>query len=155
MTVCNSTIQLSTRGSCDVVDITSQVEKVLQESALRTGVVTIFVPGATAGVTTIEYEPGCVKDLKDAFERLVSENGYYAHNARWHDGNGFSHVRAALLGPSLQVPFSEGRLMTGTWQQIILVDFDNRPRRREVIVQILGEGSTGNEADKSSSIGSA
>jgi secondary thiamine-phosphate synthase enzyme len=139
MPVISKTIQFSTRGFCDVVDITPQIDAALQSVGLRSGVVTVFVPGATAGVTTLEFEPGCVQDLKETFERLVSEHASYAHNARWGDGNGFSHIRGALLGASLQVPFSEKKLLTGTWQQIVLVDFDNRPRRREVILQFLGE----------------
>jgi secondary thiamine-phosphate synthase enzyme len=139
MPIITKTIQLSTRGFCDVVDITPQIDAALRAVELRGGVVTIFVPGATAGLTTLEFEPGCVQDLKDAFERLVSEHASYAHNARWGDGNGFSHIRAALLGASLQVPFSEKKLLLGTWQQVVLVDFDNRPRRREVILQFMGE----------------
>jgi secondary thiamine-phosphate synthase enzyme len=133
-------IQVSTCGFCDVVDITERVEAALDSlKEITEGVVTLFVPGSTAGLTTIEYESGCIKDLKAAFQRLAPENCHYAHNARWGDGNGFSHIRASLLGPSLHVPFIKKRLLTGTWQQIILVDFDNRPRRREVILQFLGE----------------
>jgi secondary thiamine-phosphate synthase enzyme len=139
MQIVTKTVQLSTRGFCDVLSITEPVETALRETLLRNGVVTVFVPGATAGLTTLEFEPGCVRDLKEAFERLASQHANYAHNARWGDGNGFSHIRAALLGASLQVPFSERRLLTGTWQQVVLVDFDNRPRRREVILQFIGE----------------
>jgi secondary thiamine-phosphate synthase enzyme len=139
MTVETKMIQLSTRGFCDVVDITGKVESILASlKEITEGTVTLFVPGSTAGLTTIEYESGCMQDLKDAFERLVPQGQEYAHNVRWGDGNGFSHIRAALLGPSLHIPFSRKRLMTGTWQQIVLVDFDNRPRRREVILQFLG-----------------
>lgn len=139
MAVETRSIQLSTKGFCDVRDITDEVQSALASTALSKGVVTVFVPGATAGLTTLEFEPGCIQDLKAAFERLVSEQADYAHNARWGDGNGFSHLRAALLGASLQVPFASKRLLTGTWQQIVLVDFDNRPRRREVILQFVGE----------------
>jgi secondary thiamine-phosphate synthase enzyme len=139
MPVITKTIQLSTHGFCDVVDITPQIGAALGAVELRSGVVTVFVPGATAGLTTLEFESGCMQDLKDAFERLVSEHASYAHNARWGDGNGFSHIRAALLGASLQIPFSEKKLLTGTWQQVVLVDFDNRPRCREVILQFMGE----------------
>ena len=103
------------------------------------GVIALFVPGSTAGLTTLEYEPGCVQDLQDALERLVPRTAHYAHNARWGDGNGFSHIRAALLGPSLQVPFSGKELRVGTWQQVVLVDFDNRPRQREILLQFIGE----------------
>jgi secondary thiamine-phosphate synthase enzyme len=122
----------------DVVDLTGQVATLVQGSAMENGTVTVFVPGSTAGVTTIEFESGVVGDLKQAFERLIPRNIRYDHDARWGDGNGFSHVRASLLGPSLTIPFSAGRLLLGTWQQIVLVDFDNRPRDREVIVQVQG-----------------
>jgi len=131
--------QVSTKGYCDVVDVTDQVRDLVKKSGARDGLATIFVPGATAGVTTVEYESGLVADLKAAFERLVPRDEPYAHDARWGDGNGFSHVRAALLKASLSVPFSGGDLTTGTWQQIVVIDFDNRPRRREVVVQVMGE----------------
>ena len=139
MLVETKTIQVSTQGFCDIVDITSKVETLLAATRLTEGTLTVFVPGSTAGLTTIEYESGCVHDLKQAFERIAPTEAQYEHNARWGDGNGFAHVRAALLGSSLHIPFSGKRLLRGTWQQIILVDFDNRPRRREVIVQFLGE----------------
>ena len=139
MLVETKTIQVSTQGFCDIVDITSKVETLLAATGLTEGTLTVFVPGSTAGLTTIEYESGCVHDLKQAFERIAPTEAPYEHNARWGDGNGFAHVRAALLGASLHIPFSGKRLLRGTWQQIILVDFDNRPRRREVIVQFLGE----------------
>jgi len=132
-------IQFSTQGFCDVIEITSEVESALASQELTRGVVTLFVPGSTAGLTTLEYETGCVEDLKTAVDRIVPERAEYAHNTRWEDGNGFSHVRAALLGPSLQIPFSDKKLQTGTWQQLVLVDFDNRPRQRELIIQIMGE----------------
>ena len=122
-----------------MIDITDEIQAALDETQLVDGVVTIFVAGATAGVTTIEFESGCVQDLKKTFERLVPQGEQYAHNARWGDGNGFSHIRASLLGASLQVPFTRKSLLTGTWQQIVLVDFDNRPRHREVILQFMGE----------------
>ena len=139
MLVETKTIQVSTQGFCDIVDITSKVETLLAATRLTEGTLTVFVPGSTAGLTTIEYESGCVHDLKQAFERIAPTEAQYEHNARWGDGNGFAHVRAALLGASLHIPFSGKRLLRGTWQQIILVDFDNRPRRREVIMQFLGE----------------
>ena len=139
MAVETRSIQLSTQGFCDVIEITSKVEAALASQELTRGVVTLFVPGSTAGLTTLEYEAGCIEDLKAAVERIVPETAEYSHNARWGDGNGFSHVRAALLGPSLQVPFSNKKLQTGTWQQLVLVDFDNRPRQRELILQIMGE----------------
>ncbi len=139
MSVETRMIRLSTQGFCDVVDITAEVEAALASQTIANGVVTLFVPGSTAGLTTLEYEPGCVQDLQDAAERLAPQTARYAHNARWGDGNGFSHIRAALLGPSLQVPFTNRELTTGTWQQLVLVDFDNRPRRREIVLQFMGE----------------
>jgi len=132
-------IQINTEGNCDVIDITHHVIEAVADSGLSSGTVTVFVPGSTAGVTTIEFESGAVNDLKEVFSRLVPENDFYAHNARWGDGNGHSHIRASILGPSISIPFSSSRLILGTWQQIILVDFDNRPRDREIILQILGE----------------
>ena len=139
MAVETKIIELSTNGDCDVLDITKGVENAVRESSINSGTVTVFVPGSTAGVTTIEYESGVISDLKKVFSKLVPENDFYAHNARWGDGNGHSHVRASLLGPSLSIPFQSSELITGTWQQVILVDFDNRPRNREVILQIIGE----------------
>ena len=139
MPVETRTIRIPTKGFNDVLDLTDEIRFSLESTQLKSGVVTIFVPGATAGITTMEFESGCVSDLKDTFEKMVPHSGHYAHNARWGDGNGFSHVRAAILGASLQVPFSNKRLLTGTWQQIVLVDFDNRPRRREVILQFMGD----------------
>ena len=131
-------VPLSTQGDSQILDLTSQVQDVVTRTGLREGQVTVFVPGATAGVTTIEYEPGLVRDLPLAFERIAPRDGHYYHHETWNDGNGHSHVRASLLGPSLTIPFSQGRLILGTWQQVVLVDFDNRPRRREVVVQVNG-----------------
>ena len=133
-------ILLRTRGETEVIDVTARVASVAEESGLRAGSVHLFTPGATAGVTTIEYEPGCVADLQAAFERVAPRHGVYEHNQRWGDGNGFSHVRAALLGPSLTVPLDEGRMVLGTWQQLILVDFDNHPRERRLVVSVTGVG---------------
>ena len=132
-------ISLQTRGECDVVDITSQVASQVAESGIDSGIVTVFVAGSTAGVTTIEYESGVIADLQQAWERAVPRSIPYAHDRRWGDGNGYSHVRASMLGCSLVVPFSDGRLTLGTWQQIVLVDFDNRPRSRQVVLQFMGE----------------
>jgi secondary thiamine-phosphate synthase enzyme len=137
--VITKSINLDTRGETDIIDITGNVEKALAQSKLKAGAVTLFVRGATGALTTVEYESGLVSDLKKAFEKWAPRKGEYAHNLRWHDGNGFSHVRASLLGPSLTVPFSGGRLTLGTWQQIIFIDFDNRPRSREIILQIMGD----------------
>jgi secondary thiamine-phosphate synthase enzyme len=139
MPVKKQTIQLQTQGNADVLDITSQVTRAVQDAGFGDGIVTIFCPSATSALTTIEYESGCVTDLRRLFDEIVNPDRPYAHNARWRDGNGHSHVRAALLGPSLTVPFINGRLTLGTWQQIIYVDFDNRPRRRELIAQVIGE----------------
>jgi secondary thiamine-phosphate synthase enzyme len=139
MPVYSSSCSVATRGFCDVQNITPQVEHALGSSTITNGVLTVFVPGSTAAVTTIEYENGVVEDLKHAVERLVPQNIQYAHDARWGDGNGFAHVRAAILGPSITIPVQNGVLLCGVWQQIVLVDFDNRPRHREVIIQIMGE----------------
>jgi secondary thiamine-phosphate synthase enzyme len=139
MTVKTETIKLSTQGNADIQDITDQVSQAVQGSGLTDGVVTVFTSSSTSGLTTIEYESGCVSDLRRLFDEIVDPARHYAHNARWGDGNGHSHVRAALLGASFSVPFVNRRLTLGTWQQIIFIDFDNRQRRRELVVQILGE----------------
>jgi secondary thiamine-phosphate synthase enzyme len=139
MPVCTYHEHIKTQGECDVLDITPIVESALSKSRLGEGVVNVFVPGATAAVTTIEYEPGAVHDLRDAIERIVPRTARYQHDARWGDGNGYSHVRAALLKAGLSIPFQRGSMLLGTWQQIILIDFDNRPRNREVVIQIFGE----------------
>ncbi len=131
-------IALQTKGETQVIDLTESVRAVVRNSGVREGTVHLFVPGSTAGLTTIEHEPGCVADLKAAFERVAPRDAHYDHNARWGDGNGFSHVRAALLGPSLTVPVGEGAPLLGTWQQVVLVDFDNRPRERQILVTITG-----------------
>jgi len=128
-----------TQGHCDVIDITAKVQEQVQKEKIKRGLATLFVSGSTAALTTIEYEPGLVQDLKELLEKLIPSNKKYHHDDRWGDDNGFSHLRASLFGPSLQVPIDSGRLLLGTWQQIILVDFDNRPRTREVMVQIMGE----------------
>lgn len=130
---------IQTKGDNDIVDLTGRVQELVNRHRFREGQALVFVSGSTAGVTTIEYEPGLLKDLPAAFERIAPRGIPYAHEEAWHDGNGHSHVRASLLGPSLTVPFQDARLRLGTWQQIVLVDFDNRPRRRDVVVQLLGE----------------
>ncbi len=135
----HKTFNLETQGFGDIIDVTREVDERVESSQVSSGIVTVFLPGSTAGITTIEYESGAVSDLKKALERQAPVDMHYAHDARWGDGNGFSHVRAALMGASLTVPFIQGRLQLGTWQQIILCDFDNPPRSREVLVQILGE----------------
>lgn len=137
--VISKSIRLKSRGETDIIDITDKVSECLQGAKIKDGVITVFVSGSTAGLTTIEYEPGLLKDIPRAFEVIAPRRGEYHHNLRWHDGNGFSHVRAAMLGPSLSVPFSDKKLLLGTWQQIVFIDFDNRPRSREIAVQIMGE----------------
>ncbi len=132
-------LSLQTQGDADMHDITAEVAQAVRESGLTDGIVTVFTSSSTSGLTTIEFESGALSDLKRVFDEIVPKNRDYAHNLRWGDGNGHSHVRAALLGPSLTVPFSGGRLLLGTWQQITFIDFDNRPRRRELVVQIMGE----------------
>jgi secondary thiamine-phosphate synthase enzyme len=132
-------IQLNTNGNADVQDITPQVAQVVRSSKVQNGTVTIFCPSSTSALTTIEYESGCVSDLRRLFDEIIPQDREYAHNARWQDGNGHSHIRAALLGPSLTIPFVEGNLTLGTWQQVIYVDFDVRSRQRELVLQIIGE----------------
>ena len=132
-------LQLNTRGDADIQDITEAVAGLVRDSGFDSGTATVFCPSATSALTTIEFESGCISDFRRLFDEIVDPQRTYTHNARWHDGNGHSHVRAALLGPSLTVPFVQKRLTLGTWQQIIYVDFDNRPRRRELVLQIIGE----------------
>jgi secondary thiamine-phosphate synthase enzyme len=139
MTVETKSIKLSTKGHCDIVDITSEVAKHVADSGIKNGTATVFITGSTAGVTTIEYEPGLVADLKEMWSRVVPEKVPYHHDRAWGDGNGYAHVRAALLGAFLVIPFTNKRMLLGTWQQIVLLDFDNRSRSREIIVQIMGE----------------
>jgi secondary thiamine-phosphate synthase enzyme len=132
-------IKLNTRGFGDTIDITDEVSKIVGKSEIDNGLVTVFCPGSTGTITTIEYESGVIKDLQRALEKIAPADAEYEHNLRWGDGNGFSHVRAALLKPSLSIPLLGGKLTLGTWQQIVFIDFDNRERRRNVIVQIIGE----------------
>ena len=132
-------LTFDTGGDEEVADITPQVAEMVSASGISEGTATVFVTGSTAGVTTIEYEPGLVADLKEAWQRLVPKSAPYHHDSHWGDGNGYSHVRAALLGASLVIPFKDKRLLLGTWQQIVVLDFDNRPRSRQVVVQISGE----------------
>lgn len=139
MAVVAKEIYLKTKGNNEIYDITSRVQELMEDLVPKDGIVTVFVPGSTAGITTIEYEPGAVSDLKAAFERLMPRDMDYEHNKRWGDGNGFSHVRAAFCKASLTIPFTDRKLILGTWQQVILVDFDNRSRDRRIILQIIGE----------------
>lgn len=138
MSVYTANLELDTRGDEDTLDITAFVGEALEGSGLKNGTVTVFIPGATGGVTTVEYEPGLLQDLKELWHRIAPRGPEYHHQA-WHDGNGHSHVRASLLGPSLVVPFVDGQLVLGRWQQIVVVDFDIRPRKRRVVLQFLGE----------------
>ena len=132
-------ISLSTKGDGDMVDITPEIEARLTKAGVKDGAVTVFVTGSTAGVTTIEYEPGLVADFQALWQKIAPKGVPYHHDQRWGDANGYSHVRASLLGASLVIPFQKGKLALGTWQQVVIVDFDNRPRSREVVVQITGE----------------
>jgi len=132
-------ISLESRGHGDIIDITPDVQKQLAETALSEGTVTLFVTGSTAGITTIEFEPGLVADFKGMWERIIPADIPYQHDRAWGDGNGHSHVRASLLGASLVIPFSRKSLALGTWQQIVVVDFDNRARSRQIVVQVMGE----------------
>jgi secondary thiamine-phosphate synthase enzyme len=139
MTVTGFTLEMDTNGNGDVLDITDRLAKKIAQTDILNGVVVVFCPSSTSALTTIEYESGCIDDLKNFFEKVTPSDGDYRHNLRWGDGNGFSHLRAALLGASLTIPLQNGGLTLGTWQQIILVDFDNRPRRRRLVAQIIGE----------------
>ena len=132
-------IDLQTRGHCDVKDVTPALREALSKSGLREGQATVFVAGSTAGVTTVEFEPGLVEDLNEFFQKIIPEGPDYHHHDTWGDDNGSSHVRAALLKPSLTIPFVGGQLVLGTWQQVVVIDFDTRPRRRNVILQLMGE----------------
>jgi secondary thiamine-phosphate synthase enzyme len=132
-------ISLQSQGHGEIIDITPEVQKHLAETGLSEGTVTLFVTGSTAGITTIEFEPGLLADFKNMWERVIPQNIPYQHDKAWHDGNGHSHVRASLLGASLVIPFSNKSLALGTWQQIVVVDFDNRARSRQIVVQVMGD----------------
>ena len=139
MAVKTASISLKTQGNADIHDVTNQVANAVSNSGLTAGLATVFCPSSTSGLTTIEYESGALSDLRRLFDEIIPADREYAHNERWHDGNGHSHVRAALLGPSITIPFIDSQLTLGTWQQVIYVDFDNRPRQRELVVQLIGE----------------
>jgi len=138
MEVITEAFSVSTPGSSEVLDITDKVSNLLSKHKLKEGNITVFVSGSTASVTTTEFEPGLRRDIPEAMNRIAPEGIRYHHDDTWHDGNGHSHVRAAVMGPSLTVPFSGGEMLLGTWQQIVLIDFDNRPRSRKVVVQLIG-----------------
>jgi secondary thiamine-phosphate synthase enzyme len=135
----NNIISINTKGFSDTIDITDEVTKILEQSGIENGLVTIFCRGSTGTITTIEFESGVIKDLQRALEKIAPSNIPYEHDKRWGDGNGFSHVRAALIKPSLSIPLIKKKLILGTWQQIVFIDFDNRERNREIFVQIIGE----------------
>lgn len=139
MAVFQRTFRLQTRGSADVIDITARVEQIVAASGVSTGVVNVSGRGSTLGVTTLEFESGCVADLRRALEQIAPANSNYAHNARWGDDNGYAHLRSALIGTARSFPLTGGRLDLGTWQQIVLCDFDDRPRDREITVTVVGE----------------
>ena len=135
----SETISLSTKGFSDILDITHHLDGVIDRSRIENGLVTVFCSGSTGAVTTIEYESGVIRDLQKAIEKIAPSNSPYEHDRRWGDGNGFSHVRAALMKPSLSIPLIKGKLILGTWQQIVFIDFDNRKRQREIVIHIMGE----------------
>ncbi len=139
MPVSTKTITIISNGENDIIDITRQTDEAIKESALQDGVVVIFVSGSTAAITTIEYEPGLKKDFPKMLARIAPRDIEYEHDKAWHDGNGHSHVRASLIGPSLTVPFKDGRMMLGVWQQIVVVEMDTRRRERTIVLQIIGE----------------
>jgi len=137
--ISTNTISINTKGFTDTIDITYEVTKIVEQSGIENGLVTIFCRGSTGTITTIEFESGVIKDLQRALEKIAPSNVPYEHDKRWGDGNGFSHVRAALMKPSLSIPLIQQKLILGTWQQIVFIDFDNRERHREIFVQIIGE----------------
>ncbi|HEX7621478.1 MAG TPA: secondary thiamine-phosphate synthase enzyme YjbQ [Anaerolineales bacterium] len=139
MPVKTGSISLNTHGNTDILDITTELKRLVTESGLTSGTLTVFCPSSTSGLTTVEFEPGAVADLRRMFEELLPSEREYAHNSTWDDGNGHSHMRASLLGSSLTVPFVGKTMTLGTWQQVVYLDFDIRPRRRELVVQIMGE----------------
>jgi secondary thiamine-phosphate synthase enzyme len=132
-------IEFDTKGKNEMKNITDEVRDIVSESGIADGYVLVFVPGATGALSTIEYEPGLKKDFPELMEKLIPEKEYYLHNETWHDGNGHSHLRATLIGPSLTIPFAEGELLLGTWQQIIFLEFDNKPHHRKLIAQLIGQ----------------
>jgi len=143
MALVTDSVSVSTRGDSHMIDLTASVQEVVRRHGFREGHALVFVSGSTAGLTTVEFEPGLQQDLPAALERLAPRGIAYAHEETWNDDNGHSHVRASLVGPSLTVPFAGGRLLLGTWQQVVLIDFDTRPRRRDVVVQLDGEREAG------------
>ena len=139
MSVYSDEINIKTNGEVDIIDITSKIQNAVNKSKIKKGIICIFVPGSTGTITTIEYEPGLIKDLPKALQKIAPKDEYYNHHETWHDDNGHSHVRASLMGPSITVPVRNGKLIHGTWQQIVFVELDTSPRDRNIIVQIVGE----------------
>ncbi|HET6517483.1 MAG TPA: secondary thiamine-phosphate synthase enzyme YjbQ [Nitrosopumilaceae archaeon] len=139
MVVASKTIKIHSKGENDIIDITDDVEKVVQDSNIKSGTVTVFVSGSTGALTTIEFEPGLKKDFPDMLERLAPKDIEYGHEQMWHDGNGHSHVKASLVGPSITVPFTDGELLLGTWQQIVFIELDTKSRNRTLVLQVIGE----------------
>ena len=139
MKVYQGEIELETKGENDMIDLTDEVQRVVKESGIKEGIACIFVPGSTGAITTIEYEPGLMKDMPRALERIAPKNEYYHHHETWHDYNGHSHVRASIMGPSLTVPVTNGKIVHGTWQQIVFIEMDVRSRHRRILVKVLGE----------------
>ncbi len=139
MNIVTKIIRVESKCETDIINLTDDAEKAVQESRLKNGVLTLFVQGSTGALTTIEYEEGLIRDLPAALERVAPKKANYEHERRWHDGNGHSHVRASLIGPSISIPFVKGRLTLGTWQQVVFVELDTRSRSREIVAQIIGE----------------
>ncbi len=139
MKVINEEFRVSTKGYCDLINITGHISKILSQSNLQRGILTVFVVGSTGAITTFEYEPGLNQDMKEFYEQIAPVKKRYHHDETWGDANGFSHVRAAFQGPSLTIPFDKGALTLGTWQQVVLTNFDNQPRSRTVVVNMIGE----------------
>ena len=139
MKIFNETIELSTNGFPDIIDLSARIQDTLKRSGIRDGLLTVFVPGSTAGITTIEYEPGLLKDLPRLCEKLAPRGDVYDHDQTWHDGNGYAHLLAALFKPSLSIPITDGKPILGTWQQVVVLDCDNKPRNRQVVLQMMGE----------------
>jgi secondary thiamine-phosphate synthase enzyme len=137
--IINEKLNINTKGNPDFIDITDKVSTILVDSKIKDGSLTVFVVGSTAAITTLEYEPGLIKDAQELYDKLIPVNKRYHHDETWGDANGYSHLRAQLTGPSLTIPFENGKLALGTWQQVVLAEFDNRPRKRQIIVQIIGE----------------
>lgn len=139
MIVVETEVGVKTRGELDIVDVTGEIEKIVSKTGIKNGIANVFVPGSTGAVTTIEYEPGLLKDFPNALERLAPRSAEYEHEKAWHDGNGHSHVRASIIGPSITIPIRDGALRLGTWQQVVFVELDVRPRSRRLVVTCLGE----------------